>query len=119
MKDIEGVVEDIRKEKGVEAIFLFGSRASGRPKPYSDIDLCVITGEKAKREMILRNSSDKIDTSIFWDLPLNVRFRVLGEGKPLYVKNELNMHRIRVSTVLQYLDFKPILDRHFSRILGS
>jgi predicted nucleotidyltransferase len=119
MNEIGSVVSDIKKEKGVEAIFLFGSHASGNAKPYSDIDLCVITGEEAKREMILRNSSDKIDTNIFWDLPLNVRFRVIKEGKPLYIRNKLNMHRIRVSTVLQYLDFKPLLDRHFSRILGG
>lgn len=115
---IDQLVNKIKREKGVDAIYLFGSQASGRPKPYSDIDLCVITGKNAKRESILSNSSDKIDTSIFWDLPLNIRFRVLRDGRPLYVKNRLNMHRIEVGTVLSYLDFKPLLERHFSRFLS-
>jgi predicted nucleotidyltransferase len=119
MKAISGVVDEIRKERGVEAIYLFGSRASGRQKPYSDIDLCVITGRSANREKILRNSSEKIDTSIFWDLPLNIRLRVLRDGRPLYIKNKLKMHRISVSTVMQYLDFKPMLERHFSKALGG
>ena len=117
-KLIDQVVNEIRKERGVEAIYLFGSQASGRAKPYSDIDLCVITGKAARRECILGNSSDKIDTIIFWDLPLNIRFRVIKEGKPLYIKNRLNMHRIEVGTVLAYFDFKPLLTRHFSRFLS-
>ncbi len=117
MKGIAAVVNAIKKEKAVEAVYLFGSHASGKAKPYSDIDLCVITGKRAKKERILSHSSDKIDTCVFWDLPLNIRFRVMKEGTPLYVKNELEMHRIKVNTVLSYLDFKPLLARHFSRFL--
>lgn len=117
MIDVSALVEKIKKEKGVEAIYLFGSHVSGKPKPYSDIDLCVITGKNAEREAILSNSSDKIDTSIFWDLPLNIRFRVIKEGKPLYVKNKLRIHRIGVKTVMSYLDFKPLLSNYFSRFL--
>lgn len=119
MTDISLVVNEIKKESGVEAIYLFGSRVSGKARPYSDIDLCVITDKTAKRESILSYSSDKIDTSVFWDLPLNIRFRVIKEGKPLYVKDELKIQRIKVSTVLSYLDFKPLLARHFSRIVKN
>ena len=118
MDEISAVVDGIKRERGVEAIYLFGSHASGKAKPYSDIDLCVITGRSARKESILSHSSDKIDTTVFWDLPLNIRFRVLKEGRPLYVKDELKIHRIRVDTVLSYLDFKPLLDRHFSRFLS-
>ncbi|MBU0530702.1 MAG: nucleotidyltransferase domain-containing protein, partial [Nanoarchaeota archaeon] len=85
---------------------------------YSDTDICVITDRGARKESILSNSSDKIDTSIFWDLPLYIRYKVIKEGKPLYVKNKLKMHRITVNTVLSYLDFKPLLERHFSRFLS-
>lgn len=116
--NINHVVDEIKKENGVEAVYLFGSHVLGNARPYSDIDICVITGKKAKKERILSNSSDNIDTSFFWDLPLNIRFRVLKDGKPLYIKNELKMNRIKVNTVLSYLDFKPLLDRHFSRILS-
>lgn len=117
-KTINAIVDEIKRERGVEAIYLFGSYAKGKTKPYSDIDLCVITGKNPKRESILSNASDKIDTNIFSDLPLDIRFRVIKEGKPLYVKNKLKMHRIKVNTVLSYLDFKPLLTRHFSRFLS-
>lgn len=118
MKGLSSVVDEIRKEKGVEAVYLFGSRASGKAKPYSDTDLCVVTSKNARKARILSNSSDKIDTSLFWDLPLYIRFRVMKEGMPLYVRDGLTMHRIRVRTVMSYLDFKPLLDRHFSRFLS-
>ncbi|MBS3056189.1 MAG: nucleotidyltransferase domain-containing protein [Candidatus Aenigmarchaeota archaeon] len=118
MKNITKVINAIKKEQGVEAIYLFGSRASGTAKPYSDIDICVVTDKAAKRRSILAHSSEKIDTSIFWDLPLNIRYRVIKEGKLLYVKDKLKIHRITVSTVLSYLDFKPLLEKHFSRFLG-
>lgn len=116
--EIERIVKSIKGEKGVEAVYLFGSRASGKQKPYSDTDICVITGKGAKKEKILSNSSKSIDTSIFWDLPLSIRFRVIKEGKPLYVKNKMKMQRVEAETVLSYLDFKPLLERHLSRFLG-
>lgn len=118
-KSIAGIVEEIKKENGVEAIYLFGSQATGRAKPYSDTDICVVTGKEANRKRILSNSSKKIDMSIFWDLPLNVRYRVIKEGRQLYMKDALGMHRIETSTVLSYLDFKPLLDRHIARVLGG
>jgi len=116
--DITDVVNEIKKEPGVEAVYHFGSRVTGKAKPYSDVDLCIITGKNANKASILSNSSDKIDTKIFWDLPLNLRFRVIKEGKLLFAKDELRIHRIKVSTVLSYLDFKPLLARHFSRFLS-
>ena len=116
--DIRHVVEEIRKEKGIEAVYLFGSAVSGKKKPYSDIDICVVTGEGADEEKILSNSSEKIDTSLFWKLPLNVRFRVMKYGKPLFVKDMMKMQRTAKDTVLAYLDFKPLLSRYNSRFLS-
>jgi len=115
---LEDVVNSIKEEKGVEAVYLFGSQATRKQKPYSDTDICVITGRGAKKEKILSNSSKSIDTSIFWDLPLSIRFRVIKDGKPLYVKNRMNMQRVEADTVLSYLDFKPLLERHLSRFLS-
>ena len=65
MKGLSSVVDEIKKEKGVEAVYLFGSQVSGKARPYSDIDLCVVTGKGAKRMRILSNSSEKIDTKLF------------------------------------------------------
>ncbi len=121
-KEIKLVVDEIKNIKGVEGIYLFGSYARKKTKPFSDIDICVITDkdiQKKRREEILSCSSRKIDISIFSDLPLNIRFRIFKEGKVLYQKDELFLHRTRSNTLKSYLDFKPIIDRHYDRTLDK
>ncbi len=119
--EIYDIIKEIEKND-VYAIYLFGSRATGKARPASDIDICVIAKKdipKEAREAILSNSSKKIDIVMFWDLPCTIRFRVLKEGKPLYVKDDLLLHRIKADTLKSYLDFQPMIRRHISRTLGG
>jgi len=112
---------ELKKLGHVEAVYLFGSQAKGGAKPYSDIDICVLTEPKitAKtKSSILSNSSRNIDISLFWDLPPAIRMRVIKEGKLLFERDELLTHRAKVKTIYDYQDFKPILDRHCARILS-
>lgn len=115
------IIEELTENKKVEAIYLFGSYARGKLKPFSDIDICVITERNISKEVkegILSNSSKKIDISMFWDLPLSIRFRVIKEGKLLYKKDDLKLQRVKVDTFKAYLDFKPIIKEHCFRIVG-
>lgn len=121
MKEISNVIEDLKKNLYIDAIYLFGSYATGNARPFSDIDICVITNKdipKDEKESILSNSSKKIDISLFYDLPLNIRFRVIKDGKLLYRRDELLTHRTKVKTVNEYLDFKHIIMRHSLRLFG-
>ncbi len=121
MKEISNVIEDLKKNSYVDAIYLFGSYATGNARPFSDIDISVITNKdipKDEKESILSNSSKKIDISLFYDLPLNIRFRVIKDGKLLYQRDELLTHRTKVKTVDEYLDFKHIIMRHSIRLFG-
>ncbi len=91
-------------------------------KPFSDIDICVITKRnipKKVKEEILSNSSKKIDISIFWDLPPVMRFRIIKEGKLLYKKDDLKLQRIKIDTFKSYLDFQPIIKKHCYHIIGE
>ncbi|ADT83606.1 type VII toxin-antitoxin system MntA family adenylyltransferase antitoxin [Thermococcus barophilus] len=119
---IEEVVEELKLYPWIIAVYLFGSQATGKAKPYSDYDICVITEPKitkAQRREILSFSSRKIDISIFWDLPIYIRFRVLSEGKPLFVRDEKKLHRIKARAFKEYWDFKPLLERHLKRVLSN
>jgi len=119
---IDEIIDELKKNKKVEAICLFGSYVKGNVKPFSDIDICIITERnisKQVKEEILSNSSKKIDISIFWDLPPVMRFRVIKEGKLLYKKDDLKLQRIKIDTFKTYLDFRPIIKKHCSRIIGE
>lgn len=117
-KGIDKIIEPFKKDGDVISIYLFGSYVRGREKPFSDIDICVIADKHANRDEILSHSSKKIDISIFHDLPLSMRFRVLKEGKLLFLRDDLKLHRIIVATIKSYLDFKPHIMRRTERVLG-
>ncbi len=117
-KEIDKIIEPFKKNRDVISIYLFGSYARGREKPFSDIDICVIADKHANRDEILSHSSKKIDISIFHDLPMSMRFRVIKEGKLLFSRDELKLHRIIVATIKSYLDFKPHILRRTERVLG-
>ena len=117
-KEIDKIIEPFKKNRDVISIYLFGSYARGREKPFSDIDICVVADRDANRDEILSHSSKKIDISIFYDLPLSMRFRVIKEGKLLFSRDELKLHRTIVATIRSYLDFKPHIMRRTERVLG-
>ncbi|MCK4637252.1 MAG: nucleotidyltransferase domain-containing protein [Methanomicrobia archaeon] len=122
LSKIDKIIDELKKNKEIEAIYLFGSYVRGNVKPFSDIDICVITEKnisKKIKEEILNNSSKKIDISIFWDLPPTMRFRVIKEGKLLYKKDDLKLQRIKIDTFKIYSDFQPTIKKHCSRIIGE
>jgi predicted nucleotidyltransferase len=118
----EEIISELKKIKEVEAIYLFGSYAKNKVKPYSDIDLCLITQKvlaDKKRALLGSYASDKIDISLFWDLPLSIRFRVFKEGEILYSKDELFLIRVKADTIKEYLDFQPVIERHVKRVFSG
>ena len=116
--EIDKTIEPFKKNRDVISVHLFGPYARGREKPFSDIDICVIADKDANRDEILIHSSKKIDISIFHDLPLSMRFRVLKAGQLLFLRDELKLHRIIAATIRSYHDFKPHILRRTERALG-
>jgi len=119
-KLLKKLIEKIRKEKNVNAIILFGSYAKKRATPISDIDICVILkkiDEKIKsRISALENEKIQI---VFWDeIHLPLKFRVLKEGKVLYVKDINFLNSLKAETISRFLDFKPILERYYEKVYG-
>jgi predicted nucleotidyltransferase len=121
-KEIVNTVVELRQYPYVNAVILFGSYAKGRIKPLSDIDICVIAEKNMgieQRVTITGLSSDKLDISLFWNLPLTIQFRVFKEGKVLFNRDWLILHRIRIKTVKEYLDFLPIIERNIKRMFPN
>lgn len=116
------LLQELQKINEVKAVYLFGSQATGKAKPYSDIDICVVTSDKIskkKKDQILSSASKTIDLSLFYALPLYIQHRVVNEGKLLFSRDPLLIHRLKVTTTVHYLDFKYVLDKHLHKILAS
>ncbi len=118
---IKLLVKELSTYPEIQAIYLFGSQATGKARPYSDVDICImlVTGTSEKKQSeILSNGSEKVQLSSFDTLPLYIQYRVFKEGKVLFVRNKLEDHRLTVRTVLSYLDFKNLLERHVDGVLA-
>lgn len=112
MEKIQKIAKEISKIKGVDAVFLFGSYATKKNNALSDIDLCVFgkLSEKSKKE-VLRFSSEKLDISLFDELPIWIKTRVFRDGKSLINKNEKKIREITFKTMHELEDFKPTLTK--------
>ncbi len=118
-EDIPKIAEEIEKIKNVKAVYLFGSYATGKTHPLSDVDICVIGNLTEKEKYKAMNAlSDNLDISIFSELPVSIRFRVFRDGKPLIVKDKEFVRRLMLRTLNEYLDFKPSINKFCMETLG-
>ena len=107
MNIVPKLVSSLKIFKEVKVIYLFGSKARGEAGVLSDTDICIIApiiSEKLKTE-ILGFSSRKVDIVLFEDLPLNIKMRVLQEGKVLFVSDQRYMDDLAWRTTKEYIDF--------------
>ena len=118
---IRSVVEDLRIRDDVLALILFGSAARCQQRPFSDIDLCIVTaGDIPENERLdLKGyGSQTIEIHLLDELPIAIRFRVIRDGKLIFCKDGLAFHRI-VSDIIQgYLDSAPLIDMHSRHAIG-
>jgi predicted nucleotidyltransferase len=114
------LVNKIKAYKEVKAIILFGSYAKNRVTPISDVDICVIT--KKANEKIKANiaalGNEKVQIVLWDELHLPIKFRILKEGKFLFVRDESFISSLKAETISRFLDFKPILDNYYKKVYG-
>lgn len=119
--EVAAILGEIPKE-GVIAVILFGSHATKKAGPLSDINLCIV-GDRALTEHqkngLLSFGSRIIELNLFWDLPLTIRFRIIRDGIILYCKNPELLHRITVDTVRKYLDIEPLIRKHSLAVIRT
>ncbi|MEK6808487.1 MAG: nucleotidyltransferase domain-containing protein [Nanoarchaeota archaeon] len=115
------LVTDLKKIKAVRTIILFGSYSRMKQKPLSDIDICILVDKKIPLKIkseIYSYASKKIDISLFWDLPPQIRYDVLKDGKILFNRNKDYLHSATIETMSEYLDFRHIIDRNIMRVFS-
>lgn len=120
---IRSILSDLSNNPGIEAIYLYGSYARSESKPYSDLDIAVITvssePSRSLREHIGSFASKKIDIQVFSDLPLPARMQVISQGIPLYIRDPECVREIVHVISLSYMDLEPMRKRWKRRILGT
>ncbi len=88
IKELTHFVKNVNKDYKIKEVYLFGSRARGRPKKDSDADLIIISGDFRGMSFFQRGAA----MYNYWNLPLSVDFLC-------YTPEEFESLRKRVSIV--------------------
>ena len=122
MQQVTPIIKELSLKDDVIALVIFGSVARGQARSISDIDLCIVTPKdlpQSSRWDLLSYGSEKIEVNLFCDLPITIRFRVIREGRVMFLKRPLLFHRIKAETVREYLDIAPLIRRHCLHAMGE
>ena len=115
---ITSIIQKLKKislnEKGVLALLLFGSYA--RKEPYHDIDIAVILDNISDRIKVLSilesyvPEAPRFDFSVFNDMPMGMKSRVLSECVVIYTKQDFDLKGMSIEIIQKWSDIKPIFD---------
>lgn len=114
--DLGGLPKIFEKYPGIQAVYLFGSVASGKTHAESDIDLGICPRDaslRAEKLNILadltKSGFDNIDL-VFLDIPdIVVRFEAVRQNRLLYRAPDFDAGSFYSLTLRQYFDFMPYL----------
>ncbi|MFH1889817.1 MAG: nucleotidyltransferase domain-containing protein [Nanoarchaeota archaeon] len=104
----------VKEDKEIIAVVIFGSFVTNRE--YSrDVDVCLILDKSypnsymtTKRLKFLSVMSGQFDITIFQQLPLYIKQRVLKDGKVILSKNDDVLYDIAYAMIKDYNLFEKI-----------
>lgn len=117
-RDFRGKIEKL----GVGIVYLFGSKATGRASPLSDIDIGIVLKTQASESdprtlyhMLYQLFSEvyprsKLDIVFLQTASLSLQYAVINEGKIIFEEDPRHTADYEQGVINQYLDFKPVLD---------
>lgn len=124
-KQSEQLAELFSKHKEVLLVYLFGSQATGKTTPMSDVDIAILFGEsldsaarfQLRLDLIGKISAilsrDDVDVADLNASSIVLRYQVVKYGKLLYCADTLVKNAFFASTLREYLDTIPM--REFYR----
>ncbi len=111
------------QKKRIKFIILFGSMATGKNNPLSDVDIAVYyEGNKEERFRFritaLGNLPDRVDLHVFQDLPLTVQKEVIA-GKILYYRDYQFLFDQALRVIKEYEFFERYLNEYYAALEGE
>lgn len=120
---IKELTQSLKRIRGIQAVYLFGSQAKQSAGSLSDVDVAILIDRKrsstAQREVGLtafqtitrildRNDIDLVELD---RAPTILRYAATVHGRPLFVRTGHDTHRLRFRMMRDFEDFRPYLER--------
>lgn len=101
----------------IQAVYLFGSHAEGRPRPGSDLDLAIVPRHPRIRQQRLAILTDlayhgfcNVDLVFLDTDDIVLKYEVVRLNHLVYQTADFDRGSLYSLVVRQYLDFLPYLD---------
>ena len=118
------VARCVRARREIQAAYVFGSVATGRSRPDSDVDVAVLLARplRADRRLSYRlklmsdlgsalGRSD-IEVVVLNEAPPLLAHRVLSKGRLVFERSPSARVRFQVRTASRYADLLPMFETH-------
>lgn len=109
---------------GIQLIYLFGSRATGRDRAASDTDLAILL-QKPPRSLAFKTrliaaleAEGPIDLTILNAVGSVLKYQVAKDGRLLYERTPGQDRRFRFYARKEFFDFQPTLEFFYQRTLA-
>jgi predicted nucleotidyltransferase len=116
------LIDEAKADRDVLAVIIFGSHARGEAGPSSDLDVCLVLEPGKYSDLDLSHKKLEylklfdLDISVFQQLPLYIRSRVLKEGKVLFCRDEDALYQLAFRTAQQFEDFKHMYHEYLEEV---
>lgn len=112
MPELDTVYRRLRDDPRVQAIYLFGSTATGETHPRSDIDLAVLLdapislGDELRMRAIAVEElhRDDIDFVVLNHATPLLRYEVVTRGRRLFARDDAAVDAFEHRSVMTYMD---------------
>ena len=124
--EIEPGLQRLEKEFGadrdVDAVYLFGSYAKGRPTPLSDLDIGILLRDDVPVDSYFSRrlkymaqcagalKTDRVDVVLLNNAPLLLAHNIISCRKVLFERSPEHRVAFEVDRIARFLDFKPFME---------
>jgi len=114
--NLDAIPQVFKKYPSVQAVYLFGSYASGQVRRESDLDLAIVPRDSsAKKQMLdimadlVRHVHDRVDLVFLDSKDVVLRFEAVRHNRLVYQTDEFDPGTYTSRIVREYWDFLPYL----------
>jgi len=109
-EEIRTLLKEIKEDKNILGVYMFGSYLTGNIKEESDVDICLISKD-VKYNVYKYNTFNIVQISDFWKLPPNMQYHILFNSKEMFIQKdyEYNIEKLKFRIIGEYDFYK----RHF------
>lgn len=125
---LERLRETLAADTRVAYALVFGSVASGRPGPHSDVDVALGLAANATLDLLelgalaarLEAAAGRpVDLVLLGEATPGLAYRIFRDGRPLLVRDAAALAARKARAILEYLDFQPFEEIFASGALAA